>query len=79
MTVIVLIEIPVVAAASLYLAHRILRSHQEIMAAVVGRKARDVRDALGEAEGRISQAARTGLVSRYGPARLKDQPSEAAR
>ena len=67
-----LVEIPVVAAASLFVAHRILRSHHEVMAAVIGRKARDVREAIGGAEDRITRAARTGLVSRAGPARLKD-------
>lgn len=75
MTVLLLvamIEIPVVAVASLWVASRILGTHSEILAAVIGRKARDVREALGEAEGRISQAARTGVVSRAGPARLKD-------
>lgn len=75
MTVLLLvamIEIPVVAVASLWVASRILGTHSEILAAVIGRKARDVREAIGDAEGRISQAARTGVVSRAGPARLKD-------
>lgn len=67
-----MIEIPVVALVSLWFASRLLSTHGEILAAVIGRKARDVREALGEAEGRISQAARTGVVSRAGPARLKD-------
>lgn len=67
-----MIEIPVVAVASLWVASRILGTHSEILAAVIGRKARDVREAIGDAEGRISQAARTGVVSRAGPARLKD-------
>lgn len=70
--IVALIEIPLVAVASLWVASRILGTHSEILAAVIGRKARDVREALGEAEGRISQAARTGVVSRAGPARLKD-------
>ena len=70
--VVAMIEIPVVAVASLWVASRLLSTHGEILAAVIGRKARDVREALGEAEGRISQAARTGVVSRAGPARLKD-------
>ena len=67
-----LVEIPVVAAASLFVAHRILQSHHEVMAAVIGRKARDVREAISGAEERITRAARTGVVSRAGPARLKD-------
>lgn len=70
--IVALIEVPVVAAVSLFVAHRILRSHHEVMAAVIGRKARDVREAIGGAEDRITRAARTGLVSRAGPARLKD-------
>ena len=70
--IVALIEIPLVAVASIWVASRILGTHSEILAAVIGRKARDVREALGEAEGRISQAARTGVVSRAGPARLKD-------
>lgn len=67
-----LIEVPVVAAVSLWAAQRLLATHQEIMAAVIGRKARDVREAIGGAEERITRAARTGVVSRAGPARLKD-------
>ena len=67
-----LIEVPAVATVSLYVAHRILRTHQEIMAAVIGRRVRDVRDAIRGAEERITRAARTGVVSRAGPARLKD-------
>lgn len=70
--IVAMIEIPVVAVASLWVASRILGTHSEILAAVIGRKARDVREAIGDAEGRISQAARTGVVSRAGPARLKD-------
>jgi hypothetical protein len=70
--VVALIEVPVVAGVSLYVAHRMLRSHHEIMAAVIGRKARDVREAISGAEERITRAARTGVVSRAGPARLKD-------
>ena len=70
--IVALIEVPVVAAVSLFVAHRILRSHHEVMAAVIGRKARDVREAIGGAEERITRAARTGVVSRAGPARLKD-------
>jgi hypothetical protein len=68
----VLIEVPVVAAVSLFVAHRILQAHHKVMAAVIGRKARDVREAIGGAEERITRAARTGVVSRAGPARLKD-------
>lgn len=68
----VLIEIPLVAAGSLIAAHRMLLDHQEVMAAVIARKSRDVRDALAAAEVRISQAARTGTLSRQGPARLRD-------
>ena len=70
--VVALIEVPVVAGVSLYVAHRMLRSHHEVMAAVIGRKARDVREAISGAEERITRAARTGVVSRAGPARLKD-------
>lgn len=70
--IVAMVEIPVVALTSLWFASRLLSTHGEILAAVIGRKARDVREALGEAEGRISQAARTGVVSRAGPARLKD-------
>ena len=70
--IVALVEIPVVALACLWVASRILGTHSEILAAVIGRKARDVREAIGDAEGRISQAARTGVVSRAGPARLKD-------
>jgi hypothetical protein len=68
----VLIEVPVVAAVSLFVAHRILQAHHKVMAAVIGRKTRDVREAIGGAEERITRAARTGVVSRAGPARLKD-------
>ena len=70
--VVALIEVPVVAGVSLYVAHRMLRSHHEVMAAVIGHKARDVREAISGAEERITRAARTGVVSRAGPARLKD-------
>ena len=70
--IVAMVEIPVVALASLWFASRLLSTHGEILAAVIGRKARDVREALGEAEGRLSEAARTGVVSRAGPARLKD-------
>ena len=68
----VLIEVPVVAAVSLWLTHLMLRTHAEVTGAVIGRKARDVREAIQGAEQRIIQAARGGLVSRAGPARLKD-------
>jgi hypothetical protein len=68
----VLIEVPVVAAVSLWLVHLMLRTHAEVTGAVIGRRARDVRDAIQGAEDRITRAARTGVVSRSGPARLKD-------
>jgi hypothetical protein len=67
-----LIEVPVVAAISLYVAHRLLSWHNEIMAAVIGRKAQDLRKALADGEERVTTAARGGVVSRAGPARLKD-------
>jgi hypothetical protein len=67
-----MIEIPVAAAVSLFVAHRILQAHHEVMVAVIGRKARDVREAISGAEERITRAARTGVVSRAGPARLKE-------
>jgi hypothetical protein len=70
--ILALIEVPVVAAVSLFVAHRILQSHHKVMAAVIGRKARDGREAIDGAEERITRAARTGVVSRAGPARLKD-------
>ena len=65
-------EVPVVAAVSLIIARRMLRAHTEALATVAGRKARDVEFAISGAEGRIASAARTGLVARYGPARLKN-------
>ena len=67
-----LIEVPAVALVSLYVAHRLLRSHSEVLAAVIGRRARDLEGALTSSEKRIAAAARTGQVARYGPARLKD-------
>jgi hypothetical protein len=70
--ILALIEVPVVAAVSLFVAHRILQAHHKVMAAVIGRKARDVRETIGGAEERITRATRTGVVSRAGPARLKD-------
>ena len=67
-----LIEVPAVALVSLYVAHRLLRSHSEVLAAVIGRRARDLDGALTAAEKRLSQAAHAGLLARHGPARLKD-------
>jgi hypothetical protein len=65
---------------TIYAVHRMLRSHHEVMARVIGRRARDIADELGHAEERISEAARTGLRARSGPARLRDQaePSSSA-
>lgn len=68
----VLIEVPIVAAVSLWFAHLMLRSHGQVMGAVIGRRARDVRTAIEGAEDRIAKVARGGLVARAGPARLKD-------
>ena len=70
--VVALIEVPVVAGVSLYVAHRMLRSHAEVMATVIGHRAREVGEALSGAEKRLSQAAHAGLLARHGPARLKD-------
>ena len=70
--IVALAEVPVVAAVSLYLVHLLLRGHNEILAAVIGRKAQDLRKALADAEDRVTRAARGGVVSRAGPARLKD-------
>jgi len=72
MTVLLLAEIPVCCALTLCLIHRMLRAHHEVMARVIGRRARDIADAVGGAEERISEAARTGLRARNGPARLRD-------
>jgi len=71
-TVFLAAEIPVCCALTLYLIHRMLRTHHEVMARVIGRRARDIADELGHAEKRISEAARTGLRARNGPARLRD-------
>jgi hypothetical protein len=60
---------------TLYAVHRMLRAHHEVMARVIGRRARDIADELSHAEERISEAARTGLRARNGPARLRDQDS----
>jgi len=77
MTILLLAEIPVCCALTLYLIHRMLRAHHEVMARVIGRRARDIADELGHAEKRISDAARTGLRARYGPARLRDQDTSS--
>lgn len=72
MTILLGAEIPVCCVATIYAIHRMLRTHHEVMAAVIGRKARNLTEELGHAEERITDAARTGLRSRNGPARLRD-------
>lgn len=67
-----LVEVPLVAAVSLWLARRMLCTHVEALATVIGRRARNLEEALAAAEGRIRDAARGGVVSRAGPARLRD-------
>ena len=73
MTVFLLAEIPACCALTLYAVHRMLRTHHEVMAAVIGRRARKLAEELEQAEERITEAARTGLRARNGPARLRDQ------
>lgn len=68
----VALEIPITAAIVLLAVHRMLLSHQTILAAVIGRRASDFAHALSEAEGRVTEAARTGVRARSGPARLRD-------
>jgi hypothetical protein len=66
------VEIPVTAGVVLLAVHEMLKAHQAVMAAVIGRRASDLAHALGQAEARVSEAARTGRVARDGPARLRD-------
>jgi hypothetical protein len=69
---VVAVEIPVAAALTVFAVHKILLSHQEILARVIARRAADFAHALAQAEARLSEETRTGVRARSGPARLRD-------
>ena len=68
----VALEVPVVAVISVWVIHRMLLSHQTILAAVIGRRASDLAHSLSQAEDRVTSAATLGVRARSGPARLRD-------
>ena len=52
------LEVPIVAAVSLLVIHAMLDAHTEVLAAVLARKAKNLTDALEQAEARLSEEAR---------------------
>jgi hypothetical protein len=72
MVLLVLVAVLACCGVTVYAVYRMLLTHQSVMAAVIGKHAQDARTALGEAESRISETARTGVRARSGPARLHD-------
>ena len=65
------LEVPIVAAVSLLVIHAMLDAHTEVLAAVLARKAKNLTDALEQAEASHRGDA-TGVRARSGPARLRD-------
>jgi hypothetical protein len=66
------VEIPVTAGVILLVVCEMLKTHQAVMASVIGRRASDLSHELLQAEERVTEAAMRGVRARSGPARLRD-------
>ena len=72
------LEVPIVAAVSLLVIHAMLDAHTEVLAAVLARKAKNLTDALEQAEEHSARQPRPGSGRGAGPPGSGTRPSPLA-